>query len=86
MYVHLRLEEEEKEKVMYPTVDVHEEHVVRNIHIADDFENHQGLTVRRRAIWKDTLRCLSRPEFVYDCGLTIRFIGEAAVHAGGPLR
>lgn len=70
---------------MNSLADVLEEHLVLNIH-AEDLEDMQRITVRRRAIWKDTVRCLSRPDFVYGRGLRVIFLGEEAIDAGGPLR
>ena len=46
----------------------------------------QVMPVRRKQLWKDTLRCINTPGFVCNRGLKIRFVGEEAVDAGGPLR
>ena len=49
-------------------------------------EDCQTLAVRRRHIWADTKRALSRPFFNDKIGLNVVFVGEPALDAGGPLR
>lgn len=61
-------------------------HIAAYINVADDLSQQQRMPVRRKAIWKNTVRCLSRPTFVYNCGLNVVFVGEGAVDCGGPLR
>ena len=44
------------------------------------------MTIRRRHVWPDTKRALSRSSFNECIGLDITFVGEPAVDVGGPLR
>ena len=71
--------------VHYSLSDVLKEHVASNIDTVP-FNDQQLVPVRRREIWKDALRCLNAPNFVSNHGLKVRFVGEEAVDAGGPLR
>ena len=59
--------------------------MVRSIDIVP-FGDQQLVPIRRREIWKDALRCINAPNFVFNRGLKVRFVGEEAVDAGGPLR
>ena len=65
--------------------DVLKEHVASNTDIVP-FRDQQLVPIRRREIWKDVLRCINTPNFVFNRGLKVRFVGEEAVDAGGPLR
>ena len=62
------------------------DHIASHIQIADECGDQQWMPIRRKAIWKNTLRCIASPTFVYNCGLNIVFIDEGAVDCGGPLR
>ena len=62
------------------------DHIASNIHIAEEFADQQRIPIRRKAIWKNTLRCITSPTFVYNKGLNIVFVDEGAVDCGGPLR
>lgn len=61
-------------------------HIAANVHVSPDFEDLQKILVRRSAVWKTAIRCLRQPTFDGSRGLSVRFIGEEAVDAGGPLR
>ena len=61
-------------------------HTHTNIREDKDDCSGQRIPVRRKVIWKDTMRCLKSPNFTCDRGLMVRFIAEEAVDAGGPLR
>ena len=54
--------------------------------ISSDIDQANRVVVRRKHIWKDTLRALSRSNF--DCGKSVHvtFLGEQAEDAGGPKR
>ena len=56
------------------------------LNIAEDPDDRQKIPVRRKHIWNDTKRALSRVVFQDRKGLSITFIGEPAVDDGGPLR
>ena len=60
------------------------EHAV-NLFIADDPDNRQKIPVRRKHVWNDTKRALSRLGFQDRIGLSVVFIGEPAIDEGGPL-
>ncbi len=66
--------------------DVLQDHARLVVHVAVVPNERQRITVRRRHVWADTKRTLSRPVFKEDMGLNISFIGEQAQDAGGPLR
>ena len=51
----------------------------------DDPDDRQKIPVRRKHIWNDTKRALSRDVFQDKKGLSITFIVEPAVDDGGPL-
>lgn len=72
---------EEKPSVERCLDDVLKEHVAQNVEIGDE----QLVPVRRQQLWRDVLRCINAPGYVEDRGLRIRFLGEEAVDAGGPL-
>lgn len=57
-----------------------------SLNIADDSDDRQNIPVRRKHIWSDTKRALSRATFQNRKGLSITFVGEPAVDGGGPLR
>lgn len=46
----------------------------------------QVVRVRRRHIWKDALRALSKAHFLAGVLLSVHFIGEEAADMGGPRR
>ena len=48
-------------------------------------EDQQKATIRRKHVWPDTKRALSRLSFNESIGLDITFVGEPAVDVGGPL-
>ena len=57
-----------------------------SLYIADDPDNRQKIPVRRKHVWNDTKRALSRLGFQERIGLSVVFIGEPAIDEGGPLR
>ena len=61
------------------------EHLAQYVFQAE-FGAEQLVPVRRQELWRDVLRCFKAPGFVQDRSLTVRFLGEEAVDAGGPLR
>lgn len=52
----------------------------------DEHGECQCINVRRRHVWTDTKRAMTRPSFNSRIGLEVHFIGEEAQDAGGPLR
>ena len=76
---------EEKPSIERSLDDVLKEHVAQNVFHAE-IGDEQLVPVRRQELWRDVLRCINAPGFVQDRGLRIRFLGEEAVDAGGPLR
>ena len=44
------------------------------------------IQVRRKKIWKDTLRAFKQPRFTAHKWLKVEFIGEAVIDDGGPRR
>ena len=54
--------------------------------IITDVDEANRIVVRRRHVWKDTLRAFSQPSF--DCmkAIHVVFVGEEAADAGGPRR
>ena len=44
------------------------------------------IRVRRKFVWKDTLRAFKRPGFATDKWLMVEFVGESAIDDGGPRR
>ena len=79
------VEVSEEQSVHYSLNDVLKEHMASNIDIVP-FGDQQLVPIQRREIWKDMLRCINAPIFVFNRGLKVRFVGEEAVNAGGPLR
>lgn len=61
------------------------EHVAQYV-LKVEVGEEQLVPVRRQQLWRDVLRCINAPGFVQDRGLRVRFLGEEAVDAGGPLR
>lgn len=61
-------------------------HIAAYINVADDLSQQQRMPVRREAIWKNIVCCLSKPTFVYNCGLNVVFVGEGVVDCRGPLQ
>ena len=61
-------------------------HIAANVTVSPDIDDLQKVPVRRSAVWKTALRCFRQPTFDCSSGLCVRFIGEEAVDAGGPLR
>ena len=62
---------------------------MRDRHLPDDdFSDDSILSiqVRRKKIWKDTLRAFKQPRFTPRKWLKVEFIGEAAIDDGGPRR
>ena len=57
-----------------------------SLYITDDPDNRQKIPVRRKHVWNDTKRALSRLGFQERIGLSVVFIGEPAIDEGGPLR
>lgn len=78
-------ETEEKPLPEVSLDEVLKNHIVKYI-IESDFAAEQLIPVRRKELWKDVLRCINAPGFIADHGLRIRYVGEEAVDAGGPLR
>ena len=66
--------------------DILKNHSDNTVYVPFLQEDRQTLTVRRRHIWADTKRALSRPSFNDKIGLNFVFVGEPALDAGGPLR
>lgn len=66
--------------------DILKNHSDNTVYVPLLQEDRQTLTVRRRHIWADTKRALSRPSFNDKIGLNVVFVGEPALDAGGPLR
>lgn len=54
--------------------------------VSSELDNQQEVVIRRNAIWKTTLRCFRQLSFDCSRGLSVTFLGEPAVDAGGPLR
>ena len=79
------VEVSEKQNVHNSLNDVLKEHMASNIDSVP-FRDQQLVPIRRKEIWKDALRCINAPNFISNHGLKIRFVGEEAVDAGGPLR
>ena len=52
----------------------------------DDEDEFQIIRVRRKHIWKDTLRAITKDNFRCNVRLKVHFIGEEAEDEGGPLR
>ena len=61
-------------------------HIALNIDLPEECEDYQRIPIRRKTIWKNTLRCLSKPSFIQNRGLNIVFVDEGAVDCGGPMR
>ena len=52
----------------------------------DDKDDFQIVRVRRKRIWEDTLRAVTKNNFRCNVQLKVHFIGEEAEDEGGPLR
>ena len=62
---------------------------MRSCHLPDNCFSDDStiiLQVRRKKIWKDTLRAVKQPNFSSRKWLKVEFIGEAAIDDGGPRR
>ena len=57
-----------------------------HINISEDFDARQSIAIRRREVWKDTLRAMRNPYFDFESGFNVTFISESAVDEGGPFR
>ncbi len=64
--------------------DILKEHFSITIGLLTD--ERQKVVVRRRHVWEDLKRSLSRSTFKECIGLDVTFVGEPAVDVGGPLR
>lgn len=75
-----------------PTLkDVLIEHIGKNIYVPEEISLRQIIPVRRREVWKDTLRAMKQPTFSFSKGVNINFVSfsnklEEAVDEGGPTR
>ena len=67
---------------MIPLEAVLHEHAM-SLYIADDPDNRQKFPVRRKHVWNDTKRTLSRLGLQERIGLSVIFIGEPAINEGG---
>ena len=54
--------------------------------IVDDKDDFQIIRVRRKRIWEDTLRAVTKTNFRSNLRLKVLFINEGAEDEGGPLR
>ena len=54
--------------------------------ITHDLDDVNRVTVRRKHIWRDAIRALSRPTFDPCRRVQVTFVGEEAVDGGGPSR
>lgn len=61
-------------------------HILTAVDVAVEVEDRQRINVRRRHIWEDIKKALSKPTFQASVGLSVTFIGESAVDVGGPQR
>ena len=57
-----------------------------SLSLSTDIDMANRIVVRRKHIWKDTLRAFSRSSFDSQKAVNIIFVGEEAVDAGGPKR
>ncbi len=65
--------------------DLLTEHIACNINVADDSTSRQHIPLRRKEVWKDTLRCMRKPTFEFSGGLNVKFGNklEEAIDEGG---
>lgn len=54
--------------------------------LSADIDEANRVIVRRKHIWKDTIRAFSKRSFDCQKSLSVTFVGEEAVDAGGPKR
>ena len=54
--------------------------------LSTDIDEANRVVIRRKHIWKDTLRAFSRSFFDYKRAIHVIFVGEEAADAGGPRR
>lgn len=54
--------------------------------LSADVDEANYVFVRRKHVWKDTVRAFSKPSFDCHKSLSVIFVGEEAMDVGGPKR